>query len=610
VSRDGRASIVAATLRAAPNPHDVVKRITAALRGRHDVRLGGTDVAGEQVNVQANHDLGLAELLAFPLLAILALIVFRGVAAALPLAVGATAVLGTFVALRAVNAALPLSAFALNLVIGLGLGLAVDYSLFLVSRFREELGRGNAAPDALRSTLATAGRTVVFSALTVAAAMACLTVFPQRFLVSMGIGGVLVALIAAGSALLVLPALFILLGARLGRVRPRPQGTGRWYRLAHRVMRRPGLVAGLTAVGLLVVASPTVRAHWSGIDATVLPTSQSARVVSDILARDFPARDPNTVTIAASGSPAAGPALSTYAKELRRIPGVAEVRPPRYLGRDVWEVVLGARGDPLSAPGQRMVQSVRSVHSPVPVAVGGQAADFHDQRAAIAGALPLALALLVLGTLLILWVMTGSVVLPVKTLLMNVLTAATATGLLVFVFQDGRLAGPLGYTSQGGIEQTDFLVLAALVFALSTDYGVMLLTRIKEARDQGHSDREAVAVGLERSGAVVTAAAILLAVAIGAFATSKVIFLKEVGLGTAAAVLIDAFVVRALLVPTLMALLGRRNWWSPPVLRRLHERLGVGEAPAAATGVTNGPVLSGEPAAHRYEDSGMSAPAQ
>lgn len=584
VSRDRAESVVAATLRSAPNPNDVVKSIQSALSGRRDVRLGGTDVANEQVNAQATRDLGFAELLAFPLLAILALLIFRGLAALLPLAVGATSVLGTFAALRAVNAAVSLSAFSLNLVIGLGLGLAIDYSLLLTWRFREELGRGQTPAQALRTTLQTAGRTVAFSAVTVAAAMATLTLFPQRFLVSMGIGGAVVALVAAASTLLILPSLLVLLAGHVGRVRPKPEGSGRWYRLAHGVMRRPALVAAVTAAGLLLVASPTLGTRWSGIDASVLPTSQSARVVSDTLAREFPATDLNTITIAASAPSSAGTELAAYAARLRSIPGIVGARPAAYLGRGTWELTLGAGGDPISAAAQRTVQQVRATPAPTPVRVGGQTADFLDQRAAIAGSLPLALAVLAALTLLILWLMTGSVVLPVKALLMNALTAAAATGLLVFVFQDGRLTGPLAYTSQAGIEQTDFLVLAALVFALSTDYGVLLLTRIKEARDRGLSDREAIATGLEHTGRLVTNAAILLAVAIGAFATSNVVFLKEVGLGTAAAVLIDAFVVRTALVPSLMALLGPRNWWSPAPLRRLHQRLALSETPRAPRG--------------------------
>jgi RND superfamily putative drug exporter len=275
----------------------------------------------------------------------------------------------------------------------------------------------------------------------------------------------------------------------------------------------------------------------------------------------------------------AGLELAAYEARMRAVPGITTARPPAYLGRGVWEMTLGANSDPISTEAQRTVQDVRAVRAPIAVAVGGQAAEFHDQRAAIASSLPVSLALLTVTTLLILWLMTGSVVLPVKSLMMNALTLAAATGLLVFIFQDSRLTGPLAYTSQGGIEQTDFLVLAALVFALSTDYGVLVLTRIKEARDKGLDDREAVAVGLEHTGRLVTAAAILLAVAIGAFGTSKVIFLKEVGLGTAAAVLIDAFIVRTALVPSLMALLGSRNWWSPARLRRLHDRLAIEESP-------------------------------
>jgi RND superfamily putative drug exporter len=311
----------------------------------------------------------------------------------------------------------------------------------------------------------------------------------------------------------------------------------------------------------------------------VLPTSKSARVVSDQLARNFPAQDLNTITIAAIAPRTARPELAAYEASLRAVPGITTARPPTYLGRGVWDLTLGANSDPISTAAQRTVQNIRAVRAPAAVAVGGQAAEFRDQRAAIASSLPVALALLTVTTLLILWLMTGSVVLPVKSLMMNVLTVAAATGLLVFIFQEGRLTGPLAYTSQGGIEQTDFLVLAALVFALSTDYGVLVLTRIKEARDKGLDNREAVAVGLEHTGRLVTAAAILLAVAIGAFGTSKVIFLKEVGLGTAAAVLIDAFIVRTALVPSLMALLGWRNWWSPAPLRRLHDRLAISETP-------------------------------
>ena len=577
VSIDGRASLVVVTLRAAPSPDAVVSDIEAALRGRHDVLLGGADVAGVQTGKQAEADLGFAEAIALPLLAILALFIFRGIAALLPLAVGGTAILATLLVLRLVNVALPLSIFAVNVVIGLGLGLAVDYSLFLVWRFREELQRQAGTDEALRATLATTGRTIVFSASTVAAALASLTVFPQRFLVSMGLGGALVALIAAASALLIVPSLLVLLSRRIGRARPRAD-SGAWYRLATGVMRRPALVAAGTTVLLLVIAAPALGVRWSGIDATVLPASQSARVASDTIARDFPpSNGSNTMLVVAPAPANVRPGLASYAGQLATLPGIARASAPVRLAPGTWEITLASPSDPISPAGQRVLTAVRALHPPVPVLVGGQAADFADQGASLAATLPLAITILVLVTLLVLWLMTGSVILPVMTLLTNALTAAAATGILVFIFQDGRLTGPLAYTSQGGIEETDFLIVAVIAFALSTDYGVFLLARISEARGPGVPERDAVTAGMQRTGRLITSAAILLAVAIGVFATSKLVFLKEVGVGAAAAVLIDAFIVRALLVPSLMALLGRWTWWAPAWLTRLHHQLPISE---------------------------------
>jgi RND superfamily putative drug exporter len=576
-SRDGHQTLLPATLRADAATADVAKRLRDRFDGDKAVALGGTAVAASEVSDQATRDLATAELLAFPVLALLSLLVFRGVAAALPLAVGGVSVLGAFAVLRGVNEALALSPFALNLVIGLGLGVAVDYSLFCVSRFREELGRGADVPAAVQTTMATAGRTVVFSAVTVAAAMACLTVFPQRFLVSMGIGGAVVALVAAAATLLTLPALLVLLGPRLGKVRPRPARTGTWYRFARAVMRRAGAIAAATALVMLAIAAPVLGMRWSGIDATVLPASQSARVVSDTIARDFPGADSTPLTLAVGAPAGARRSLDAYAESLRDVPGAREVSAPRALRDGTWEIDVAATSPPAQPPAQRLVRALRAHPSPYPVEVGGAAADVHDQRAAVARTVPLALAMLVALTLTILWLMTGSVVLPFKALVMNLLTTAAAAGVLVVVFQHGAFSGPLGFTAPDGIELTTFLVMVAIVFGLSTDYGVFLLTRITEARDRGLPDGEAVAVGLERTGAIVTAAAILLAVAIGAFVTGRLVFLKELGVGAAAAVLLDAFVVRALLVPALMRLLGGANWWSPRPLRRLHARLALSE---------------------------------
>lgn len=580
VSKDGSATIVATSLEHDVNRKDTVERLEDTFADRSDVRLGGSDVAFMQVNRQASEDLARGELLAFPILLVLALLFFRGVVAAvLPLVIGIISVLTTFALLRVVNVGIELSPFALNLVIGLGLGVAIDYSLFLVSRFREELGAGFEPPEAVRRTMATAGRTVIFSSVTIAAALACLCVFPLPFLYSMGIGGLMVSLVAGATALTFLPAAFILFGKRLGRVKPLPDGEGRWYRTARTVMRRPGLFAAVTMALMLLLAAPALKTEWAGVDASILPTSKSARVVADTIERDFPTLSTNALYLAIDAPKDAGDELAAYAERLRAVPDVANVAEPRPLGDDLWMIDVRGASSMISPRSMEMVDAIRATDAPFPAELGGGGPSTHDQRSAVSRMLPLAMGLLVGSTLIILWLMTGSVLLPVKTLLMNLLTTAAATGLLVFVFQDGRFESLLGYRSQGGIEQTDFLVMVAIVFGLSTDYGVFLLTRIKEARDAHPEwgEREAVAIGIQRTGGIVTAAAVLLAVALGAFLLSDVVFLQELGAGAAFAVLLDAFVVRTFLVPSLMALLGKWNWWSPAPLRRLHARIGINE---------------------------------
>lgn len=580
VSRDGRQTLLTASLRAGAVPETVAKDILARFDGERDVLLGGGDIASAQITEQATEDLTKAELLAFPVLALLSLLIFRGVAAFLPLLIGGLTIPTTFMLLRGINEFAPLSPFSLNLVVGLGLGLAVDYSLFLVWRLREELAESSDVRRAVAVTVEAAGRTVAWSAVTVAAAMLCLTVFPQPFLVSMGIGGAVVALVAAFASLTVLPALFMLLGPRIGRVRPGPDEDGGWYRLTKRLARRPTAVALLVTALMLAMAAPALRTTWSGIEARVLPSDKSARALVERIPREFPGADIDPMNVIVTAPRSARRSIDRLARRLDRLPGAAGVLPPRPLGRMSWRIDVHARGDAVDPVAQRLLVATRALPTPYPVSVGGLAADVHDQRAAISRTLPLAIALLVLLTLSIIWLMTGSVVLPLKMLVMNLLTTAAATGLLVLVFQDGNLAGPLGFHSEGGLEQTDFVVFVALVFALSTDYGVFLLTRIQELRQRGLSNDEAVAVGLQRTGRIVTAAAALLAVALAALASSQLIFLKELGIGAACAVLLDAWVVRGLLVPALMALLGDWNWWSPPPLRRLHSRT-VGDGDSA-----------------------------
>ncbi len=581
VSRDGTQALVLGTLTADAHDDDVAEAVVDTFHGEDDVAVGGSAVADLQIGSTVTEDLGRAEMLAFPILILLSLLFFRGRAALIPLVVGGTTVLGTFLVLTGVNQLYGLSIFALNLVIGLGLGLAIDYTLFLVTRYREELEQQGSTTGAVLTTMRTAGRTVAFSATTVAVALAALTVFPLGFIKSMGLAGATVAVVAAIAALVVTPAMFGLWGAKLARKQRRTDGeAGRWYRLSHAVMRRPGAVAVATGVVMLALAAPAIRAQWTPVDSSVIPTDKSARTVADATETSFGGTGTSPLTIAVTTSGSAGASdVTAYADRVNALRGVVTRGAPVQLDATTWQLDVAAGGDPAGDAAQRLVEETRAVDTGpgLHALVAGPAAEFVDQQSAIASRLALALGLLVGLTLVVLWLMTGSVVLPVKAVVMNVLTVSASLGVLTFIYQDGRLSGLLGYTPNGGIEPTDFLVTATLIFALSTDYGVFLLGRIKEARDSGLGERESVAVGVQRTGAVVTAAAILMAVAIGAFSTSSISFIQQIGVATAFGVLVDAFVVRSLLVPALMGLLGKYNWWAPRALRRLHDRI----APAA-----------------------------
>jgi len=589
VSRDRRSTYLAASFRAGADEDEAVERIQDRLDGQAGVLVGGPAVAEPAIGEQVGEDLARAEALAFPILFVVSLLVFRSlVAALLPLLVGMVTIFGSFLALRAINAVEPLSIFALNLVIAMGLGLAIDYSLFVVSRYREELAAVGPGREALRRTLASAGRTVLFSALTVAAAMASLLVFSQRFLYSMGLGGVTAALVAAAVSLIVLPAVLAALGPRvnslaLGRWRRAAESEARgehggWYRLSRAVMRRPGIVAVLAAGVLILVGLPFTGIKFTGVDASVLPESSQARQLDDAIQAEFPPDRSSGIDIAVRAPRAAAGEVEDFARTVGGLEGVATASPPRPVGDNLWSLEAVSETLALDQRSQDLVRTIRTAPAPFPVLVGGETAEFVDQQASLGARLPLAVAVLAITTIVLLFLMTGSVILPVKALIMNLLSLSAAFGLLVLIFQDGRFEGLLDYTSQGALESSQPILLFVIAFALSTDYGVFLLTRIKEARDAGLSNREAVAQGLERTGRIVTAAALLFTIAIGAFATSEIIFIKQVGVGTALAVIIDATIVRAFLVPSLMALLGERNWWAPPALRRLHERIGLGGA--------------------------------
>ena len=588
IARKGDATYLTATLRPEDDrdQQDAAERLAESLADEPGVAVGGQVLAQAQVNEQVEGDLRRAEMLAFPILFLLSLLFFRSlVAALLPLLVGGLAIVGTMVMLRAASELTDVSIFALNLVTGLGLGLAIDYSLFVVSRYREEIARRGPGLEAMRRTMATSGRTVLFSSLTVAGAMASLMVFPQNFLFSMGLGGSLVALIAAAISLVILPAVLTVLGERVNALSPRflrrraerdakETKEGFWYRLSQTVMRFPGRIAVASAVLLIALGIPFLGIKFTSVDAQVLPEEASAHQVDDVLRSEFPPFYDSPITLALTD--ANQRVAERTAAEIERIPGVAAVNPPVELRGGTWAIDAISETPPLAQRSQQTVDRIRGQVDGVRTT--GFTASYLDLQDSLGEHLPLVLAIVIVSTFIVLFLMTGSVILPLKQVLMNALGLSATFGILVLIFQDGRFEGLLDYTSQGGLESTQPLLLFAVAFGLSTDYGVFLLARIKEARDGGHSDRESVAIGLERTGRIVTAAALLFSIAIGSFVTSEIIFIKEVGLGTAIAVLIDATIVRALLVPSLMGLLGRWNWWAPSPLRRLHRRVGLSEA--------------------------------
>jgi RND superfamily putative drug exporter len=590
VSRDGRSTYVVAYFKPLSDKQlqDDTQRIENQFASQTDVKLGGDQVANVQANAQVGHDLAHAELLAFPFIFLLSLIFFRSlVASLLPPLLGGLAILVTFLVLRVVASFADLSVFALNLVTGMGLGLAIDYSLFMVSRYREEAAISGFGPEALRRTMQTSGRTILFSSVTVAAAIASLAIFPQRFLYSMGIAGAVVALVAAALALVVLPALLAVLGSRVNALAPqrlqraadrdaRATESGAWYRLSRFVMRRPAQIAVLSAAFLIALGIPFTGIKFITVNAGVLPQSASARQVDEALQREFPPNRTTPLQVVV-GAPAGSPQLRTLAAHIRRLPGVSGIAPAQAAGPNLSLLAVAPADGPLTEPTKQLVRDVRAIHAPFYVGVSGQTAGYLDLEHSLGAHLPAVLAVIVASTLIVLFLFTGSVVLPLKAVLMNALSLSAVLGILVLIFQDGNLQGLLSFRSEGALDATQPIFLAAVAFGLATDYGVFLLSRIKEARDGGASDSEAVAIGLERTGRIVTAAALLFAVAIGAFATSKLVFIKELGVGTALAVLIDASIVRALLVPALMELLGRWNWWAPRPLRRLYDRIGLRE---------------------------------
>jgi uncharacterized membrane protein YdfJ with MMPL/SSD domain len=539
--------------------------------GDPGVLVGGAAVTVDELTETTQDDLKRIELYALPLLLLLSFLVFRGlVAALLPVLAGALSILTTLLLLNALTTVMDIDTFAINIVTGLGLGLAIDYSLFLVTRFREELGNSEDAVEAsLAATTAAIGRMVVFSGLTVAASMISLCIFPQRFLYSIGIGGALVALASAAVCLLFLPALLALLGQRVNGLAPIAlQGVPserRWFAIVRFVLTHPVSVA-IIAVAIMVFAGlPFLRVELTQANAKILPKDASARQVDDAIGANFASDPADRIIVVASGQETAAAAVQFLARQ----PTIATTQQPMRLPDGLYRVDAPLSGDdPYSDAALDTVRDARDQPWAKNALIAGSPAELVDQRHSLGAHLPYALAFIVISTGLILFLMTGSVVLPLVALVMNALTVSVAFGVLVFVFQDGRLEGLLGYSSQGALDTSMPILLFAVAFGLSTDYGVFLLQRIGEARPEHDTEDGAIAEGVVSSGRVITAAALLFAVAIGAFAFSELIYVKEVAVGAAVAVLVDAFIVRTFLLPAVLGMLGEWAWWRPRWLGR------------------------------------------
>ncbi|MFI6638613.1 MMPL family transporter [Streptomyces sp. NPDC050504] len=611
-SRDGSTGLLTLSLRGdeddrAKTAERLVPDVRRHAQGLTVLAAGSAQVQSE-VGKQTAHDLLLAEAIATPITLVLLLLVFgSAVAAALPLVIALLSILVSRAVLNALAGAVPISVYSMNSTTALGLGLAIDYSLFVLARFREELRGGATVREALVPTVRKAGRTVAFSALTVALSLVALLVFPQFFLRSFAYGGIVVVLTAAAGAVFVLPALLAVLGHRVNRydvfarwrgaAPPDAPEEGRWYRFARAVMRRPGLYGGAVVVLLLLLASPFTRVSSGLFDDRSLPADSQVHRATQLLRDQFDDGALGTVPVVVQG--ATGPAVDPYARALSTVRGVREVTASTgsyAAGRRVQEpgpaasalvdgdftllsVVSTVEQD--SPDGTELVGHVRKVAPPDGsdgVWVGGRAAEVKDSTAAIVRATPAAIGIVVGLSLVLLFLFTGSVLMPLKALVLNTLSLSATFGAMVFVFQEGHLSFLVGSPLHTGtLDATIPILTFCVAFGLSMDYEVFLLSRIRERYLLTGDNEESVAFGLQHTGRIITAAAVLVAVVLFVFAVSGVTLLKLLGVGLALAVVLDATLVRAVLVPAFMRLAGRANWWAPGPLRRLHDRAGLRE---------------------------------
>ncbi|MDX3465175.1 MMPL family transporter, partial [Streptomyces scabiei] len=598
-AEDGGEALIAARLTGDETAaNKTLDRIAPELRGTHgpvEVRIGGILAVRHEMQTTIQEDLLRAELIALPVTLVLLVMVFgSAVAALLPLGVGIVAILGTNAILRGLTEITDVSVFALNLTTAMGLGLAIDYALFIVRRFREELAGGADSPTAIATTLRTAGRTVLFSALTVAVSLAAMMVFPQYFLKSFAYAGIAVVLLAAGAALILLPAALILLGDRVNAfdlrklfrrrkaadtaadATPAKEEGAAWGRTAALVMRRAPYFAIATTAGLLLLGLPFLGVKFGTADDRQLPSTAESHVVQQHLRDGFPGSPGGGLAVLAEGE-ATKTEYAGYKQRLADLPDVLRVEGPLVHG-DWAYFTVQPEGDAVDEGAQRLVDDIRSMDTPFDTSVTGTAAVLVDTKAAIGEGTPWALAFIATVTLILVFLLTGSVLIPLQAVLLNALSLTAMFGALVWVFQDGHLSGLLAFTSPGSIETTLPVLMFCVAFGLSMDYGVFLLSRIKEEYDHSGDHVGSVRYGLQRTGGLITAAAVILAVVMIAIGTSRVTNTKMLGLGIALAVLMDAMVIRSLLVPAVMRLTGRATWWAPAPLKKFHARFGLSEA--------------------------------
>ena len=567
-------------------------------------RVGGNVATEVAINNEVTADIAKAEGFSMPVLLILLLVIFGSLAAAsLPVAIGGVAILGSFTVLRLLTMATTVSVYSVNITTILGLGLGIDYGLFMVTRFREELHRQPTVEQAVARTVATAGRTVAVSGVTVAVALTSLMLFPEDFLRSMGYGGVATVAVDVLAALIVLPALLAVLGHRVNALRirrsvqrpplkaaqpaappeaaalaaPRDESSGAWYRLARSVMRRPLVYVTVITIALLALGAPFLRISWGGTDARTLPAASTVRQVSQTLDSQFPVNSTDPIEALITG-PGASAAVASYLHRIDAIPGVTGTQVTGAKG-DTIRVDVGYTPAPVSPAARHIVTQIRALAPPAgaTILVGGTTAGLVDELASLGSVLPWMTLLVCVSTFVLLFLAFGSVVLPLKAIAMNVLSLGATFGVVVWIFQWGHLSGLLRFTPTGSIDPTMPILMLAIIFGLSMDYEVFLLSRIRERYDQTGDNTAAVAAGLQRTGGVITSLALLLIIVVGAFSASGITFIKLMGVGMIVALLVDASVVRVLLVPATMRLLGRANWWAPRPLRRLYARYGFME---------------------------------